>query len=599
MSFPERRRPPFGPKLMPRVVLAWAAIGLLLLLTNAMAIAERRFPDPDDALRLVQIRDLIGGQGWFDLHQHRVDASHGGVAMHWSRLVDLPLAAVILLLKPLLGQALAEMVALIAVPLLTLGCALLLVGRIAWRLFDEEIAGLACLAMALSVPVIGQLRPLRIDHHGWQIVLALVAVNALMARSPRLGGAIAGLAMAAWLAISIEGLPLAALIAGIAALRWLRGGDNGTGRDWLVGMMQALSAGTIALFLTTRGIGDLVNHCDAISPVHLAMFGWGTLVLAMLPRNRPVGWTLAGFALAAGGALAMLVHAAPQCSSGAFVELDPVVRRFWYDNVAEGLPIWRQPVAEMLQIVIPPVFAILASAKLAARSSDWLRQWWIDYTILLCGALLIAVLVARAGAVAGALSAVPLGWQISQWLRSARQQRRIGRKVTAMAGAALALLPAMPLTFYSLIAPAHASAPTDQGGTGAGDGRVSSCRLDEAAAAIALLPRGDILAPLDIGPSLLLDTPHTVVATGHHRGAKAMREVIDAFIGSPEAAHAMIRRRGLDYVALCPDLNEPATYYHAAPHGFAAQLRDGRAPAWLAPVAMPKGVDFKVWRVVG
>ena len=27
----------------------------------------------DDAMRLVQVRDLIGGQGWFDLFQHRLD----------------------------------------------------------------------------------------------------------------------------------------------------------------------------------------------------------------------------------------------------------------------------------------------------------------------------------------------------------------------------------------------------------------------------------------------------------------------------------------------------------------------------------------------
>jgi hypothetical protein len=97
----------------------------------------------------------------------------------------------------------------------------------------------------------------------------------------------------------------------------------------------------------------------------------------------------------------------------------------------------------------------------------------------------------------------------------------------------------------------------------------------------------------------LLDTRHSVVATGHHRAGKAMREVIDAFSGSADTAHAIVRARSLRYVALCRDLNEPAMYYHSAPHGFAAQLRDGRAPGWLAPVPMPPGVEFKLWRVVG
>lgn len=590
MTFAERRRPPFGPRLLPRIALAWVAIALLLLLTNLTGIAERRFPDPDDTLRLVQVRDLIAGQGWFDLHQHRIDAPHGGVPMHWSRLVDVPLALAIMLFTPILGQPLAEMAALVLIPLLTLGCALLLIGRIAWRMFDEEIAGLACLAMALSVPVISQLRPLRIDHHGWQIVLALIAVNGLMARSSRRGGWIAGLAMATWLAISIEGLPLAAVIAAICALRWLRAEAQ---RAWLVSLMQGLATGSIALFLLTRGIGDLAPHCDAIAPVHLAMFGWGALVVTLARPLRPIAWSIAAFGIAAGGALAILASAAPQCAGGAFVELDPVVRRFWYDGVAEGLPVWRQPLAEALQIVVPPVFAILASAKLAVNSRDWLRTWWTDYTLLLCGSLAIAVLVSRAGAMTGALSAVPLGWQISRWLRSARTEHRTSRKALAFAGVALALLPAMPLTLYGIVAPASAGAAP--GGT---VDRVSDCRLDRAAGALAALPTGEMLVPLDIGPAILLDTPHGVVATGHHRAGKAMREVIDAFTGPLDEAHRIVSRRGITYVALCPDLNEPAVYYRAAPGGLAARLRDGRAPNWLTPIPMPAGVGFKVWRVV-
>jgi len=569
------------------------AIAVLMLATNAVAIAQMRFPDPDDTLRLIQVRDLIAGQGWFDLHQHRVDAATGGVAMHWSRLVDVPLAALIIVLRPLFGQPAAEMITLVVVPLFTLGAALLLVGRIAWRLFDEEVAGLACLVTAVSVPVVTQLRPMRIDHHGWQIVLVLLAVNGLMSRSPRIGGWLIGLAIATWLSISLEGLPLAAVMVALVALRWLRNWED---RTWLVHTMLGLSAGSLVLFAATRGFGDLVNHCDQISPVHLAMFGFGALLITLVGSTRPhpVGWTLAAFAIAGGGALAMLLAAAPQCRGGAFVELDPVVRQFWYNNVGEGLPVWRQPLADMLQIVIPPVFAILASARIFAQSRDWLRRWWLDYTILLIAALVIAIFVARAGAVAGALSAIPLGWQLKQWLRNARMQRFASRRIAAMAGVALALVPAAPLTIYTLVAPAHASTGLVETGP-----RVSSCELDQATAVLAGMPRGDVLAPLDVGPQILLRTNHTVVATGHHRAATAMREVIEAFTGDDELAHAIAARRGIDYVALCPDLNEPAMYYKKAPRGFAAQLRDGKAPNWLEPVKMPAGVDFKLWRVVG
>ena len=85
---------------MPAVAIAWLVIWTILLLMNRGVIARTEFRDPDDELRLQQVRDLIAGQGWFDLHQYRVDASDGGVLRHWSRLVDAPIAGLVLALRP-------------------------------------------------------------------------------------------------------------------------------------------------------------------------------------------------------------------------------------------------------------------------------------------------------------------------------------------------------------------------------------------------------------------------------------------------------------------------------------------------------------------
>ena len=60
-------------------------------------------PDGDDVMRLVQVRDLLQGQSWFDLTQSRL-GPEGGTLMHWSRLVDLPIAAIAALFTPFLGQ---------------------------------------------------------------------------------------------------------------------------------------------------------------------------------------------------------------------------------------------------------------------------------------------------------------------------------------------------------------------------------------------------------------------------------------------------------------------------------------------------------------
>jgi hypothetical protein len=591
--FVERRRPAFTPELLLRVALAWAMIAALLLVTNLGAILAYRFPDPDDTLRLVQVRDLLAGQGWFDLTQHRVDAVNGGVPMHWSRLVDLPIAAVVLMLRGPLGQHGAETVALIVVPLITFGAALLLAGRIAWRLLGDEAASFACLAMALLVPLIQQLRPMRIDHHGWQIVCALAAVNGLMARTPRRGGWITGIALAGWLVISIEGLPLVAVFCGIAALRWLRDRHEA---GWLTGLLQGLAAGSTLLFLATRGLPTGVTHCDAIGPAHLLAFGAAAVGVTVLARLEPLPRfaQIAGIAISGGFAAATLLSAAPQCAGGAFAEIDPLVARFWYQGVSEGLPVWRQDPALALQIVIPPLIGILACLQLAGRSSGWLRNWWHDYTVLLLGSLAIALFVARAGAVAGAIAAVPLGWQIREWLRSARTLRRPGRRALAFAAMVLALAPAMPLTLLAIAIPAHAAAAGNSASP-----RVSSCSISDGAKVFGRLPRGEIMAPLDIGPQLLFETADTVVATGHHRGQRAMRVVIETFTGTPDHARAVLVERGTRYVAICPDLAEPGNYRAAAPSGLMASLLARRAPAWLEPVATAPDGSLQIWRVRG
>jgi hypothetical protein len=586
----ERRRPAIDAELLARVLLAFALVAVLALVTNLPAIAEMRFPDPDDTLRLQQVRDLIAGQGWFDVTQYRVNAAEGGVPMHWSRLVDLPVAGTILLLRPLFGQPMAEMIALIVVPLITFGIAIFLAGRIAWRLLNAEATTFACLALALSVPVVAQLRPLRIDHHGWQIVLALLAVNGLMARLPRAGGWVTGLALALWVSISVEGLPLAAAIVGITALRWLRRDE---GKQWLIATMQALAAGSIAIFLLTRGFGNLATYCDAISPVHLAIFAWGALALTGLGAlgRHPLPFTIGGFLVTGAGAAAIVALWAPQCATGGgFAALDPLVHEFWYLGVAEGQPLWAQSYDVMLQITIPPLIALWTAVRLAKSSDDWLRDFWIDYALLLAASLLISIFVARAGAVTGALAAVPLGWQIREWIRAARRIAQPTKRALALAGVALVLVPAMPVTLFTMAVPATAS-PL------ANTTRTSSCMLQEAAPALDALPKGEILAPLDIGPMLVYATKHGVIATGHHRGSEAMRQTISAFLGSDEEAHELLRKRGTSYVAICPDLGEPALYIARAPDGFAASLVNGKAPAWLEPVPMEQGIGLKIWKV--
>src|ERR1700679_1153074 len=112
-----------------RLALLWLVVSLLMVALVKGNIAADVLPDGDDYMRLQQVRDLLGGQSWFDLHQYRY-VPPVGAPMHWSRLVDIPIATLILLFRPFTGQLVAERLAEVIVPLLTLGCVMALVATI-------------------------------------------------------------------------------------------------------------------------------------------------------------------------------------------------------------------------------------------------------------------------------------------------------------------------------------------------------------------------------------------------------------------------------------------------------------------------------------
>ncbi|WP_292959598.1 hypothetical protein [Novosphingobium sp. UBA1939] len=580
----------FGWPTVVRAVLVWLVLCVILFTATRTAIATMRFADPDDALRLLEVRDLLGGQNWFDVHQYRVAAPEG-VPMHWSRLVDIPIAGLILLLRPLVGAAGAETVALVAVPLLTLLCALLLIARLAVRLFDQEVAGIACLVGAIASPVLFQFMPMRIDHHGWQIVLALAAFNGLTARDARRGGTVVGLALAAQLAISIEGLPVAALFLGVCALRGLR--NPGERHAWLAHAATALALGSIALFLGTRGLLDPINHCDAISPVHLAVFVWGAIGAnaLRLAAPRPLVLQIGALAVIGAGALGLLLLVAPQCGTGAFAEMDPVVRKYWYSAVKEGLPVWNMPPLNAVTMIFTPLFGLLATAWYWRRASSAPeRLLWLDLLLVLLGAYGVGLLVARASGTACVFAAVPVAALVRDGITALRT-RGVSARIAGYAAAAVVLLPALPVFLWNAWSPAGHDKPDTAF-------HVTRCQYAQAARALDRLPPTDLFAPLDIGPNLLVYSRHRVIATGHHRGSAAMRDVIDAFIGTPEQAHAIVRRRHATMVVLCPDINEPQYYADAAPDGLAARLLKGKPPAWLQPIDPAPGSHLRFWRVV-
>lgn len=575
-----------------RVLIAWALLAATMIVIKFPLIATMRFSDPDDALRLVQVRDLLAGQPWFDVHQYRVAAPEG-VAMHWSRLVDIPIAGMILLLRPLVGAHWAEMVTLLAIPLLTLLCAQALVARLAARFFNDDVVGLACMTFGMAVPVLWQFTPLRIDHHAWQIVLALVALNGLYAATAWRGGIAIGLALAASLAISIEGLPLTALFLGVCALRGLR--DPFTRFDWLLVASVSLAVGSGALFLATRGTYDLVTHCDAISPVHLGLFAWTAIGTVVLHFATPRGFVgkISGLAAIGAGAAAIMFGIAPQCRGGTFVMLDPLVLRFWYVSIAEGMPFWHTRPNLAGSILIGPMVGIYAIFRLWRETpAGSARDIWFDHMLVLVGAWLIGAMVSRASATALVFAAVPAAALLMHWIYRLRTVTSASR-IAGYVGVLMLFVPSAPVFLAaSLLNPPSVKAEK-------GAMSQSKCQFDRAGLALDRLPQTDILAPLDMGPEILVRSHQRVVATGHHRGSVGMHDVIAAFMAPSEEAHRIVHARHVTLIMICPDISEHSIYASLVPDGLMSRLLSNREPDWLKRVDLAPGSGLRFWRVVG
>lgn len=568
------------------IVPVWLCVSAILVLASPH-LAAGRFPDADDIMRLVQVRDLMGGQGWYDLHQYRVNPQ-AGTLMHWSRLVDLPLAGMIGLLAVFLPPATAEYAAVILMPLALLLATMLLVGKLASERLGPGIALLAAALFVLVPMVPAQFQPLRIDHHGWQILTVAAALWAVFRRDPSRGGLMAGLAMATGLMISLETVVMAAGFALLLTWRWLA---DDAARVWLIRYLQGLAGGLAVLFLLARGFVDLAAHCDVIAPAHLGLFAvvatGVTMLGAVAPTSRIA--VLAGLAASGLAGIALVGLTAPACLASPFAGLDPLVRDQWYLRVTEGLPLWHRTPSEAVPAALECLLALAIALHQALRGAAARRRWWGEYAAVLLVATLAGFATFRSIAFAGMIATIPLAWLVARVFAFWRSDARLPARFAAVAALLPTLMPAaLVVPLLSLIVAPPAS-----------ELRASRCEIHKHAHLLDRLPEGLVFAPLDIGPDVLLRTRHSIVASGHHRAGPGMRDVIAAFTGDERTARALIMANRATYVLVCTDVVELISYRDAGgPQSLAALLSEDKAPAWLEPVDLGGPDALRLWKVV-
>ncbi len=592
------------PSLPAIVLIFWAAFAVAIVAARVTNPALFQRQDPDSFLRLVEVRDLLGGQGWFDLMQHRMDPPAGAL-MQWSRLIDAPLALLVLVGKAL---GLGENLALTGWPTLLLlglmGAAAAVASALAGR-----AAAIATLVLALFFldPLVIYL-PGDIDHHNAQVALMLATVAcALRLRDGALFGLLAGAGSAVTLAIGLEMLPHIALLGVAIALRFAWTGNSPRA---IAAYGAAIGLLPAALYFLTDS-PDAPMACDALSyafAVPISIAGLGLAALALIAGERGRGVRLAGVLVVGAAAAACFAGVTPQCLGGPYGQLAPEVKTAFLDTVTEAQPIWayaeREPVGAIGSIG-PLLVALFVAFRHARREAIWIFP-----ATLLVLAVALSFYQVRTLPFASALAIPVLGvWLAEIYARTkARSQGRVRRALPVIT----AFVAAIPFT-YLLVGWSGEKALA-----ALSDGRIAlhvtaqpdpqlvkglttaerNCFDPTSAALLAEVPPGLLLSPLFYGSTVLKISDHSVVAGPYHRIGQAILDAINAMQRPPDGAKSIIDARGVDYVAICSVSKESAITVHKAPDGLLATLLSGETPGWLQPVPAKVATKLKLWRVV-
>ncbi len=594
---PSRRRGASKPFNWPLVLLGYLLIGGVAIVGAIHGTGTTPLlNDPDDAMRLVTVRDLLNGQNWLDHLQHRLNTPFGA-EIHWTHLIDAAIGGLILLFRPFAGPAMAETLAVYAWPLLLLAGLLVLSATIAYRLAGRAAILPALVIPAMSPVVMSEFSPGRIDHDSVQILLTLLmlwgTIEAI--RRPRFS-LLVGIAAALSLTVGIEGLPSVVCAVLGLALIWVVRPERA---DALRGFAVSFAAATVLSFVTAYPASRwFETACDEISIVYVA-FAVGSsaalLLLATLPLRGWAPWQR----LVLGGGLAVLLAAGlaaafPLCLGGPYATLDPWLVHNWLDNVIEARTLlqslWLLPPLT-IGIVLPALLGLIVVGVRVWRHAED-RGAWLILGLFLLVAVLVMVVEVRGARLADPLAVAPGAWLIL----AARQRYLSGRQLSgalAMIGSWLGfagLVIALGVQAAALPFGANTAADTKQAVS------EEACRLPQAYTALAALPAARIMAQVDLGSHILLYTPHSVAGGPYHRDQAGVLDTFHFFNQPIAQARPLLAARGISLVVLCPALPETEGLADAAPDSFVKLFAANNLPSWLKQISLP-GATLRIFAV--
>lgn len=573
---------------------------IVILLINLPGATDYVGVDNDDVMRLVQVRDLLGGQSWFDLTQYRLGLE-GGTLMHWSRLVDLPIAALILAFSQVLPAERAEAAALLVWPLF-----LIVPLFVAVAVGARRIGGLPAIPIALGLAALlaltsNRFLPGAIDHHNVQLVL--VAVIAAMLVDPRhkpASFALAGLAAAVAIAIGAETSPFVATACLVVAVLWAWHGSGfaPAARAFALTVTIAISA---LFFATVPPRLYTMAACDSLSISYYGITAVGGLLLLVTVQLASHASRRTRFAVLMADGAAVLAAAlilAPQCLQNPLNDLDPLLVTLWLDFVIEAQSILQQLRVEPASLggfYAVGFFAIVVCLLRIVR--DDRREIHAILLALILVSWLIALIQLRGAVFANLLSILPLSLLIAELRRNARDDPENMGAGFAFAVTTLLAVPSVWLLVGVFATEGTAGVTQRMKGS---VGPATSSQDCEAAAALrqlGLLPPTTVVAPSNTGSKILRFTAHRVLSAPYHRNQGGMLTELHIGLAMPAEAAAFLRGAGATIIAYCGTDLQTETIRELKPDGLYAALERGEVPTYLEALPRDPNSGLALYRM--
>lgn len=575
-------------------LLVWCILGVALFAALVFWFDPARLltslGDTDDATRLIEVRELLAGGSWFDMTLARFGGAHPLVS-HWSRLIDLPIATLLAGFELILPPEQAELAVRCVWPLLLLLAFVYLLAREA-EIRGGRAAALLCVALTVTCLIgIVQFLPGRIDHHNAIVICAVIGILRL-ARSfdDADAGWSAGVFLGLGTAIGFEALALTAASLGAAVLYGLLPGRSLLGPSRAAVTFAATLA--IALAITTAPQSLFTTHCDALSfnLVLLSVTGaFGISIVQALETRLSLLSKLALLAVTGIVGLALFAFAEPACLRGPFGQVDPAIFPIWLGHVSET----RSMLSMGSRLPLVGGMA-LAYFLLGIYCGFRLMQTDRDEGLRF---LVVALLVA-----------IPLSfWQIkllpyATFLPvpllavSLARPPQAGRKPVSKRGIALIVLGvliAIGAASWLLMTLAAPSATRMKQSLKP----VQDCQATAAIAPLKYLPKGLVVADVNLGPYIVALTDLDVLSAPYHRLDRSLIEAHRILHASPQEALRRLRSVGARYVVTCNGLDSTTSQGPVPADALQSLLNAGKPPAFLEPVPLSEPTPLKVWRV--